>query len=619
MRGTAGTLTTQMWRVRRIALATVASLVLTFMLCAGTQEGLAAFGFGPPRPINPNAATDFRTDYRACLATNGAGTWLAVWGTLDELGGTIGPDDDILVSRSTDNGTTWTVPVPLNTNAATDSGDDFLPEAATDGVGNWVVAWYSGDDLGGTVGTDYDIFVSRSVDDGVTWSPPATLNTNAATDVFPGNDDRAPHVATDGSGNWMVVWQSTDDLDSAIGNDYDILISRSTDNGATWSAAVPLDMSAAIDPGDDSEPTVLTNGTGLWLAIWQSYSGMGGDSGPDQDIVVSQSMDNGAAWTPRTTLNTTAATDSMLQDEFPRAVTDAAGHWVAVWETHEHVGGHLFGEGDVLTSHSADDGATWSPPTALSPNPGTNLRHNLRPCVATDRTGNWLAVWGSDDSLDDSVGTDGDIFVRRSTDNGATWSTPAPLDVGAAIDSVDDGSAHLATDGTGNWVAVWNSEIGLDRDIVVSVSEFNWNEDTDGDGIPNIDEGTGDADGDTIPNYLDTDSDGDGILDIDEGTGDPDNDGVPNYLDSDSDGDGIPDLTEGAEDTDGDGIPNCLDGDSDGDRFSDAFESAVGTDPYDAGAVPEVPLAPWAIALALLGAGMLAARKRLGAVSYRNS
>ncbi|MDQ1517940.1 MAG: large repetitive protein, partial [Actinomycetota bacterium] len=40
------------------------------------------------------------------------------------------------------------------------------------------------------------------------------------------------------------------------------------------------------------------------------------------------------------------------------------------------------------------------------------------------------------------------------------------------------------------------------------------------------------------------DSDHDGIPDRVEGTGDPDGDGIPNYLDIDSDGDSIPDAVE---------------------------------------------------------------------------
>ncbi len=85
-----------------------------------------------------------------------------MWQSYDDLGGTIGTDCDILVSRSTDNGATWTVPVALNTNAATDSTYDEIPQVTTDGAGNWVVVWESWDDLGGTIGTDCDILFSRS-------------------------------------------------------------------------------------------------------------------------------------------------------------------------------------------------------------------------------------------------------------------------------------------------------------------------------------------------------------------------------------------------------------------------------------------------------------------------
>jgi hypothetical protein len=68
-----------------------------------------------------------------------------------------------------------------------------------------------------------------------------------------------------------------------------------------------------------------------------------------------------------------------------------------------------------------------------------------------------------------------------------------------------------------------------------------------------------DTDGDTYPDYIDTDSDGDGINDSVEGTTDSDGDGTPNYKDTDSDGDGINDSTEGTTDSDGDGLPNYLD------------------------------------------------------------
>lgn len=63
----------------------------------------------------------------------------------------------------------------------------------------------------------------------------------------------------------------------------------------------------------------------------------------------------------------------------------------------------------------------------------------------------------------------------------------------------------------------------------------------------------------------DTDQDGDGIPDNIEGSGDPDGDNIPNYLDRDSDGDGFDDAVEVGPDPanpidrDGNGIPGYLD------------------------------------------------------------
>lgn len=68
--------------------------------------------------------------------------------------------------------------------------------------------------------------------------------------------------------------------------------------------------------------------------------------------------------------------------------------------------------------------------------------------------------------------------------------------------------------------------------------------DTDGDGIMDFTEGTGDSDGDGVLDRNDLDSDNDGILDSTEGTEDLDFDGIPKYLDLDSDNDGIPDAIE---------------------------------------------------------------------------
>ncbi len=108
--------------------------------------------------------------------------------------------------------------------------------------------------------------------------------------------------------------------------------------------------------------------------------------------------------------------------------------------------------------------------------------------------------------------------------------------------------------------------------------------DLDNDGIPNIEEGFGDTDGDGIPNYLDLDSDNDGIPDVIEGgDGDKDTNGDgmidendEGFTDDDEDG-----MADSAEDTpvpdnDGDGTPDFLDIDSDNDGIFDVEEGGDG-------------------------------------------
>ncbi|MEO1370172.1 MAG: hypothetical protein AAFX50_23570, partial [Acidobacteriota bacterium] len=85
-----------------------------------------------------------------------------------------------------------------------------------------------------------------------------------------------------------------------------------------------------------------------------------------------------------------------------------------------------------------------------------------------------------------------------------------------------------------------------------------------------------------------TDTDGDGLPDLVDGTADPDGDDSPAFLDLDSDGDGILDGNEWFADLDDDDLPNHLDLDSDGDGAGDAEELAAGTNPYSNGDRPNL-------------------------------
>lgn len=436
-----------------------------------------------PVALNTNAAIDAGRDYDPQIATDGAGTWLVVWWSRDDLGGTIGEDEDILVARSTDSGINWTDPVPLNTNAATDWGNDRQVQLATDGGGNWVVIWGTNDDLGGAIGTDRDILVARSTNNGAAWTAPLPLNTNAGTDW---GHDGAPHIATDGAGNWVAVWVSNDDLGGTIDGDRDILVARSTDNGANWTAPAPLNTNAAVDGGDDSRPKVATDAAGLWVVLWDSEDDLDAPIGDDADILMAASGDDGVSWTDPGPLNSNATYDEGTDKKLCVA-TDGAGTWLTAWKSNQWrleeperlVIGH---DDDILIVCSWDNWATVTDPVPLDPILAADTDNDAAPQVATDGAGTWVAVWLSSEDLGGTIGTDGDILVARSTDNGANWTDAVPLNSNAATDAGDDGKRDgrlLATDGAGNWIAVWESSddlsgtIGTDLDILVACSSDN--------------------------------------------------------------------------------------------------------------------------------------------------
>jgi len=452
--------------------ATVVALA-SGMFFAGVVS--TAYGQWPPdvtypEPLNTNAASDTGVDWDPQLTTDGAGNWVAVWESQDDLDGTIGTDPDILFARSADNGVSWSVPEALNTNAASDWGADELPQLTTDGAGNWVAVWYSNDDLSGTIGGDGDILFSRSVDSGASWSATAALNTNASSDS---GGDGDPEVTIDGQGNFVAVWDSSENLGGTIGTDHDILFSRSIDNGLSWSAPAALNTNASSDSGTDASPQLTTDGAGNCVALWWSTDTLGGGIGSDVDILSSRSIDNGVSWSAPAALNTNAASDSG-NDYRPQLNTDGVENWVAVWYSYDDLGGTIGTDADVLFTRSIDNGVSWSATAALNTNATSDTGYDHYPEITTDGAGNWVAVWFSNENLGETIGTDEDILFSRSIDNGVSWSAPAALNTNAASDSGSDVAPRLTTDGAGNWVAVWESQddlggtIGTEYDILVA-------------------------------------------------------------------------------------------------------------------------------------------------------
>ena len=295
-------------------------------------------------------------------ATDGTGTWITVWESEVQLGGATGEDLDILFSRSTDNGATWSNAALLNTNGTTDppgrigTGGDRDARIMTNGAGVWITVWRS---------SELGIVSARSIDNGQTWSDPEPFYANFP-DVPIGHSSF--EMKTDRMGGWVAVWSSTFDPDGTAGDDTDIFVTHSTDDGLTWSYPALLNTTATIDfdpeptcyddgyfnticyyNDQDWSPHLTANHQGSWLVVWNSNWNLHGIAGDDKDLFFAQSTDNGATWTDPKLFSTGQTTYS-----YEHAAMNQAGDVVVVWE------GHIPGQGRDIYAARGIAGAALS-------------------------------------------------------------------------------------------------------------------------------------------------------------------------------------------------------------------------------------------------------------------
>jgi hypothetical protein len=429
-----------------IGVAVVCVWGLACVICAGPALGI---GWTPAQVFNGNAAVDDNIgDYEPAWAHDGQGNWVCVWHAA--VAAAPNRDFDIYVSRSSDNGAVWSYPTKLDPHGSQPSEleDDFDPIVATDGAGHWIAVWYSYDTYGGTIGEDADIVVSRSTDNGVTWTSSVPLNSDAGTDAV---SDFPAELIYDGAGKWVVLWTKYNYNTAIDYSDPDLCVSYSTDHGATWAPMAYVDPDMATDYDDDATPSMACDGNGHWIRVWDWEEYREGPPYDDDDLLYSTSTD-GITWSTPATLNSDAALPDTNDNKMPEIETDGQGRWVVVWYY-----GLYETDYDIKYSYSDDNGANWTDVQYLNTNALTDTGRDLYPKPATDGMGNWVVIWESREPLFPGVGTDDDIFYAYSTDNGTTWHPPGLVNsYGANLGEInDDRDAEVYYAGNCLYYAVW--------------------------------------------------------------------------------------------------------------------------------------------------------------------
>ncbi len=358
--------------------------------------------FYVPKNISSNSGYS----YVPVIAIDSAGNINVVW--YDKTPGNY----DIFYSRSENNGGTWTQPVNLSSNA----GQSYGPDIVTDSEGNINVVWCDR-----TPG-NYDIFYSRSENNGGTWTQAVNLSNNMG-------ESASPVIAIDSAGNINVVWH-----DYTPGN-YEIFYSRSENNGNSWAQAKNISSNA----GQSYGPDIVTDSEGNINVVWC-------DRTPgNYDIFYSRSENNGGTWTQAVNLSNNAGNST-----YPAIATDSAGNINVVW--YDKTPGNL----EIFFTRSENNGGSWTQPVNLSNNAG----NSYDPTISTDSAGNINVVWY------DYTPGNLEIFYGRSINNGSSWTQPKNI----SNNTGNSAYPAIATDSAGNINVVWQDETPGNLDIFFTSS-----------------------------------------------------------------------------------------------------------------------------------------------------
>ncbi len=226
------------------------------------------------------------------------------------------------------------------------------------------------------------------------WGSDVRLTANGSASETSNNN--AWCVAAAPGGTVHVVW--FDERDAG----YDeIYYKRSTDYGTSWSADIPLTPS---DLEESSYPAICVSGANVHV-VWRDWRD------GNAEIYYKRSTDSGASWSSDVRL-----TNDAYYSEYP-SISVSGLNLHVVWEDSRAGGGNW----EIYCKSSTDGGLSWGADTRIS----NALKGSWNASVSASGS-NVHVAWRDDRDGPGSLDY-GEIYYRRSTDNGASWGSETCL------------------------------------------------------------------------------------------------------------------------------------------------------------------------------------------------
>ena len=328
--------------------------------------------------------------------------------------------DNAHAAYSSDAGRSWQLAEGVDPKNYRVSGDVSV---AFDNQGHAFICYIAFDKLGtfnywAHGATRNGIFVRRSLDGGKTWEADhVPVAEQPSSPGIPFEDK--PYIVADNTkskytGNLYVGWTRWRIADSQM------VVSRSTDDGKTWSQPIEIDAHPGL-PRDDNGAAEGFDGVvgpdGKLYAVWSQ----------DNAIMLSTSHDGGKSFSHARPVIHTAPIMFAIQtleraNGFPQIAIDPKSNRLYVtWSDYRN------GDLDVFIASSGDGGKHWTAPVRVNNDP----IHN-----GAEQFFQWLAVDPADGSIDvlfydrrgDPQNKKQIVVLARSTDGARSFNNYAWTD-----------------------------------------------------------------------------------------------------------------------------------------------------------------------------------------------
>jgi len=299
-------------------------------------------------------------------------------------------------------------------------------------------------------GGAHGLVAGYSMDDGKTWKETPLLFSRCAGGNAGngGNYSRAsdPWVTFSPDGVAYAISISFDGVSLAPGSDGSVLVARSTDGGATWSAPVTLIFSGSTAFNDKESITADPKDSHFVYAVWDQLTVTGFGAAH-----FARTIDGGNSWEAEKIIYDPGVNNQTIGNEIV-GLSDGS----AILDLFEEIDGtnSNTASGSIRVIRSTDHGATWSAPVTVArnlavgtvdPNTGRPLRVGAGLPQMTAGPGGTLVVVWQDGRF--SNGDHDGIALARSDDGGQSWSAPVEINADPAVGAFTPSIAELA-DGT---------------------------------------------------------------------------------------------------------------------------------------------------------------------------